>query len=184
MGYSTDFMGSLQLSRPATQQEKEFINTVSTTRRMKRDVEKLFELYDGKFGNPFAKTREEIYGNEGEFFVGEDKPNAKNTVIDQNSPPGHPAWGTRNVYEEGKCQPGLWCQWIVTEDGEELEWDGGEKFYNYVEWLKYQIKNFFEPWGIKLNGEIEWTGEDREDLGKIVVVDNVVTVLTGSVTYS
>jgi hypothetical protein len=27
-------------------------------------------------------------------------------------------------------QPGLWCQWVPTDDGTGIEWDGGEKFYD------------------------------------------------------
>jgi hypothetical protein len=75
--------------------------------------------------------------------------------------------------------PGIWCQWIINDEGE-LVWDGGEKFYNYVEWLKYLIENYFQPWGVLLNGEIEWQGESMEDRGMIVVVDNVVTTKSPS----
>lgn len=71
--------------------------------------------------------------------------------------------------------PGIWCQWTI-ENGV-LEWDEGEKFYNYVEWLKYLIDNFFEKWGIKLNGTIKWKGENMNDIGKIVVENNKVTVI-------
>ena len=52
MGYSTDFYGALQLSRPATEQEKNYINLFSGTRRMKRDIVKLMELYKGQHGLP------------------------------------------------------------------------------------------------------------------------------------
>ena len=55
-----------------------------------------------------------------------------------------------------------------------MEWDGGEKFYNYVEWLEYLIKNFFEPWGYSLNGSVNWQGEEDEDNGTIVVKHNEV----------
>jgi hypothetical protein len=79
--------------------------------------------------------------------------------------------------------PGFYCQWVPTEDGWGLEWDGGEKFYNYVEWLEHLIKKFFVPWGVKLNGEIEWEGEESGDLGKIIVKDNVVTTKEGKVVY-
>jgi hypothetical protein len=34
-----------------------------------------------------------------------------------------------------------------------------------------------------LNGEITWEGEDSNDLGKIIVTDNVVEVKTGTITY-
>ena len=83
--------------------------------------------------------------------------------------------------------PGFYCQWVITEykvkkpDGEQttvqiLEWDGGEKFYDYIDWLKYLIKHFFSKWNVLLNGEITWEGEDHDDRGKIVVTNNVVDV--------
>lgn len=193
MGYTTDFSGSLTLSRPATQEEIEYINKFSETRRMKRDVKKLFELFEGKHGNPHAKTREEIYGNEGEYFVGglgSFGQDSDASVINNNCPPGQLPWGERKSYEDndeliekGLCQPGLWCQWILTGDGTELQWDGGEKFYYYTEWLKYLINHFFEKWDIKLNGEIEWVGEDSDDRGIIVVKNNKVKVYRAQITY-
>ena len=75
-----------------------------------------------------------------------------------------------------KDKPGFWCQWVPTEDGWGLEWNGNEKFYNYVEWLEYLIEHFFKKWDVRLNGEIEWKGEESGDLGKIIVTDNVVEV--------
>lgn len=184
MGYTTDFNGSLQLSRPLTVQEREYINLLSSTRRMKRDVNKLMELYKGEHGNPFAtdKTPESIYGLDGEYFARRDGNCGQDTdssIVDYNVCPGQKSFMSEN--QNG--QPGLWCQWEITEDGTELRWDGGEKFYNYIEWLRYYIKHFFSKWGVLLNGEIYWEGEDSEDLGKIVVKDNVVKTLTGKVTY-
>ncbi len=48
----------------------------------------------------------------------------------------------------------FYCQWEPTEDGSELRWDGGEKFYGYVGWLKLMIDNFFKPWGRVLSGTV------------------------------
>ena len=79
---------------------------------------------------------------------------------------------------EGQEYPGYWCQWIINEEGE-LEWDGGEKFYCYDEWLRYLIKNFFEPEGYVLNGIISFQGEDSEDFGELQIVDNKVTTEYG-----
>lgn len=79
--------------------------------------------------------------------------------------------------------PGVWCQWIPTEDGKGLEWDGNEKFYDYINWLKYLIKEVIKPRGFVLNGEVTWSGEENGDFGKIVVKDNKVEVLEGKVTY-
>ena len=177
MGYSTDFNGSLKLSRQATVEERDYINLISDTRRMKRDVNKLMELYQGKYGNPFAidNTPESIYGEFGEYFAmdGNDSGQGRDSsILDYNCAPGESSYGSPKTTKIG--QPGLWCQWVIEEDGYELEWNGAEKFYNYIEWLKYLIDSFFEPWGIKLNGEIEWQGEDMSDRGKIGVIDNVV----------
>jgi hypothetical protein len=52
-----------------------------------------------------------------------------------------------------------------------------------VEWLDYLIENFLEPWGIKVNGEVEWQGEERDDRGLIVVKDNEVTTKRPKVTW-
>jgi hypothetical protein len=161
---------------------------------MKRDVNKLMEKFKGEFGHP---TRpDNPYGKDGEFFVGgkgwagQDQ---DETVIDYNTAPGQVGYEQGTDFTErwnesqrriksGECQPGLWCQWILN-DKEQLQWDGNEKFYNYVEWLKYLINNFFEEWGIKLNGEVTWIGEDSNDRGKIVVEDNKVRIFEMEMTY-
>ena len=146
MGYTTDFKGGFEINKPLSEQLKNYLTKFSETRRMKRKL-------DDKFGV------------EGEFYVdgggfgGQDR---ESNIIDYNSPP--------------KTQPGLWCQWIPNEDGTEIVWDGGEKFYNYVKWLKYIIKNFLEPEGYVLNGEVKFQGEYYNDNGVIVVRDNKVEI--------
>lgn len=221
MGYTTDFTGKLKLDKVLTDVEKNYINTFSRTRRMKRDVNVLMELYKGKYGYPQTQSNllpasenksigdlvlntetntfeaEKIYGKDGEFFVKDDGNYGQSTdrsIIDYNTPPGQlgyydktMSWNERweenqKRTKEGLCQPSLWCQWIIN-DNHELEWDGGEKFYSYVEWLKYLITNFFQPWGVLLNGEIEWAGEDKNDRGKIVVTNNKVEVYNGRIEY-
>jgi len=187
MGYTTDFHGKLELSRTATEIEKQYINTFSGTRKMRRDVSKLMELYNGKHGYPHndsidSLTPEQIYGNEGEYFAMDDGKSGQTndtSIIDYNSAPGQNFDDWKKLTQqirEGLCQPGLWCQWVLTEDGNFLEWDGGEKFYYYTEWLQYMIKHFFQPWGILLNGKIEWEGEESDDVGVIIVEDNKVIV--------
>ena len=201
MGYSTDFFGSLSLSRPTTIVEKNYLDKLAETRRMQRDVNKLMEIHKGKHGYPFAKDKtnpDEVYGFKGEYFVGGSGYAGQNfdgSVIDGNSASGEISWkdykgdwDLRNELQKTLNadkikQPGLWLQWELNEDGTELAWNGSEKFYNYIEWLQYLIQHFFEPWGIKLNGEIEWVGEDSSDRGKIVVVDNNVEILDGVIGY-
>lgn len=98
------------------------------------------------------------YGTDGEFYVEDNNEG----VVDHNRPPS--------------TQPGLWCQWVPTEDGLSLIWDGGEKFYNYVNWLKYIIEKVLVPKGYVLNGEVEFQGEDMSNRGLIVCKDNVVSI--------
>ena len=155
MGYTTDFSGSLSLSRQLTDVEKNYINKLQETRRMKRDVKKLMEKFNGEHGHPTPKSDkpEDIYGVDGEYFVGgggfagQDR---DDSIIDYNTPPGQ--FGSIADVDRysinykriinGECQPSLWLQWEITNENT-LEWDGGEKFYSYVEWLKYHIKHFF-----------------------------------------
>lgn len=74
--------------------------------------------------------------------------------------------------------PGIWCQWIINLENK-LEWDGAEKFYNYVEWLEYLIEKIFAPRGYKLNGRIRFHGERFWDMGIIYVKDNEVRKIYG-----
>jgi hypothetical protein len=153
MGYTTDFEGSFNITPVLSQKDNEFLTKFSETRRMARNV------------GP-------EYGEEGEFYVdgtgwaGQD---SDKNVINYNRPPS--------------TQPGLWCQWVPTDDGSELVWDGGEKFYNYVEWLDYLIDKILAPRGYVINGECQWFGEERDDVGVIIVENNKVTTKVGKLTY-
>jgi hypothetical protein len=92
----------------------------------------------------------------------------------------------RNYNEPPEGQPGLWCQWVPTECGCAIEWDGGEKFYDSAEWMKYIVEHFLKPGALAigkvpaikgghvLNGEIMAQGEDSDDRWKLIVKDNVV----------
>ena len=163
MGYSTDFYGSLSFNKPVAPWLAEYINKFSETRRMKRDPEKIKE----QFPNWGELCFNGELGEDGEYFIGGTGSFGQaidTSVLDHNS--------------HAKTQPGLWCQWIINKDGC-LEWDGGEKFYNYEEWLDYLIDNFFAPLGYVLNGDIQWQGEDSDDCGTIHVEDNIITTEMG-----
>lgn len=205
MGYTTDFTGSLRIEPSLTSAQVAYINTFADTRRMGRDPKVVMAYAKGEDGrlrgnkyppevvelmfaiNQLGYTVKltpmlldwkkldpaEVYGVNGEFYVGD---NERLGVIDFNCSPGQKKYGDK--IEGG--QPGLWCKWFINEDGD-LEWNGQEKFYDYIEWLQYLIDNFFNDWGVLLNGEIEWQGEDMSDRGKIVVTDSVME--TYEVTY-
>lgn len=107
------------------------------------------------------------YGVEGEFYVDAFD---SISVIDYNRNP--------------QTQPGLWCQWIPTDDRLGIEWDGGEKFYNYIEWIEYLISKVLAPRGYIVNGIVEWKGEDFDDVGEIEINDNIVNGKRLIVDYS
>jgi hypothetical protein len=140
----------------------------------------------------FAETRRMDREN-GPFFVGGEgfmgQADGPDNVFQHNAP--HPS------------QPGLWCNWTVSEDGTKIHWDGSEKFYDSPEWMEYIIQNFLAPAGaatrgIKqsaderfkdftfnhvVNGQIRAEGEEPGDLWLLDITGNVVTVKEGQITY-
>lgn len=120
--------------------------------------------------------------------------------------------GDRSDVKDGNTppegQPGLWCQWVPTEDGSGIEWDQGEKFYNAEEWMAYLIDTFLKPgctvereleegnlpdliaaqfadftFDHACNGQIEADGEKPDDFWLLEVKDNVVSARNGRVAY-
>ena len=145
MGYTTEFDGCVKTDKPVVEEIFSLINGLSKTRRMKRKMTG--------------------FGVEGEFYYDPESTNYgqdydSKDVIDSNTPPS--------------TQPGLWLQWKMKEDKQTIEWDGGEKFYAYIEWMEYIIKQILAPAGYIVNGEIAWSGEEVRDNGVIVVENNYV----------
>lgn len=167
MGYTTDFAGEFRLNKALKAEHKQYLEQFCNTRRMARKP-KVAE----KFPDAIRVAAGLPIGVDGEFYVagGEFKGQEHDaSIVDYNRPP--------------KTQPSLWCQWIPNGDGTAIEWDGGEKFYDYIEWIEYIIENFLKPWGYKLNGDVKWYGEDSLDLGIISITNNKVKVLEGRVVY-
>jgi hypothetical protein len=153
MGYTTDFEGSFKLNKKLDDDTLLYLQKFNETRRMKRKL-------------PLE------YGIDGEFFVdgsGLYGQGEEDNVVDHNRPP--------------RTQPGLWCQWRPSDDGMTIQWDGGEKFYDYIEWLQYIVKNFLAPKQYVLNGQVTFQGEDNEDFGIINVENNVIKVANGRRSY-
>lgn len=174
MGYTTIFTGRYELDEFIEKELVEYINNFCQTRRMKRDVKKIVEL----FPNWADMCYDGILGKEGEFFV-HDIDNfgqiRDKSIVDYNNPP--------------RTQPGLWCKWKIVEkdiDGKIkycLVWDGMEKFYDYIEWLQYLIDNFFKD-GTVLNGVTLAVGEETNDAAWIVVVDNRIYTIDAMGRYA
>ena len=149
MGYTTEFQGQFHVNKTIDEDTKKLINGIASTRRMKRQ------------GLP------EKFGVDGEFYYdpytsnfGQD---SDEYVVDYNTPP--------------RTQPGLWLQWIVSDCGNHIHWDGNEKCYSYVEWLQYLIDKILAPRGYELSGYVHYYGEERSDFGTLSVENGKVVNL-------
>jgi hypothetical protein len=172
MGYTTDFAGRFELNKPLTEAHAAYLNAFSGTRRMKRDE----GITSGR-PDPLREAVGLPVGHEGAFFVGEGGDFGQ----------GNFGWGPDGVKQKSSAgildynnepatQPGLWCQWVPSDDRQGIEWNGAEKFYNYVEWMNYLIENFLAPWGYTLTGRVDFQGESSDDNGRLVIVANVCKV--------
>lgn len=184
MGYTTNFTGKFQLDRPLAPQHAAYLRMFSETRRMARDPAIAATLPD-----PIREAARLPIGPHGTYFVGGNGDFGQEydpSVLNNNHPPGLPGWNVSGEsYEDHRkaceaavaagAQPGLWCQWVPSEDGTAIEWDEGENFYEYTLWLRYLIENFLRPWGYVLNGKVRFQGEDSDDRGAVIVEDNNVT---------
>jgi len=147
MGYTTQFHGYFQIDKKLDDDTFNLINGLAKTRRMKR------QGLDPK------------YGEDGEFFF--DPADFENNgqtptedIVHYNEPPS--------------TQPSMWLKWIVEDDRQTITWSGGEKFYDYVEWIEYLIAKILAPRGYIVNGSVDWFGESRGDTGSIIVEENKV----------
>ena len=71
--------------------------------------------------------------------------------------------------------PNAYLQWVVSEDGARLHWDGEEKFYNYEEWLEWLAREWFGPRGYVLSGKVRYQGEEIGDTGELEIAGHLVT---------
>ena len=160
MGYTTEFEGKFALDRPLSEAQAEYLHKFNATRRMKRRAHIAATMTD--------PVREAVclslggddapYFTGGLGFMGQDR---DASVVDGG-----------NTEPDG--QPGLWCQWVPTEDRCGIEWDGGEKFYRYAEWLQYLMGHFLTLWGFTVSGEVSYQGENDDDRGVLRVVNGKV----------
>jgi hypothetical protein len=128
------------------------------------------------------QTRRMLRGK-GPYFVdgtGDFGQNKDDDVINLNEPP--------------EPQLSLWCQWLASEDGTTIKWDGGEKFYQSAEWMKWLIEHILGPdprakgqlpflQGHTLSGVIYCKGEDSDDVWRLIVEDRVVYTQQAALVY-
>ncbi len=149
MGSTTTFKGTFQLNRPLTEAQRAYLDAFNEIGHYVHDEADIPEIDDPireAVGLPPGPGGAYVVGQEGNFRRG-----------------------------QPKGQPGNYCQWVPTKDGAGIEWDGGEKFYDWPEWLTYIVDHFLKPWDLTLNGRVAYHGEDVGDAGYLVCKDNVVT---------
>jgi hypothetical protein len=128
-------------------------------------------------------TLEEIYGIERAYYAGEDN-STDESIINSTTFEEYVEIIKKIIMRDNtECQPGIECKCeiIEREDHHILLWNEAGEFNQYINWLKYLINIFFKPWGILLDGEIKWTGKDPEDIGQIVVTNNLVEIYNSRV---
>ena len=167
MGYSTVYIGEIEIEGIVPTNVFDYINEFSEIRHMKRDNKKIKELDV----NYKVKIFDYKLGTEGEYYVNCTDPligdlELKESVVDYNNPPS--------------TQPGLWCQWILKGergiDGYEnvkIQWNKTEKFYDGYEWLKYIIDNFLKKKNLVCNGLLS-SIDDYGNVQYIFVLNNHV----------
>jgi hypothetical protein len=80
---------------------------------------------------------------------------------------------TRTETNPGIRCPSGYCQWTPTRMGDGLKWDGGEKVYEYVEWLEVVV-SLLDDLGHEVSGSIKWAGETSDDRGVLAVIGRTV----------
>jgi hypothetical protein len=181
MGYHTSFEGTLSFDKPISDDLKTYINNFRRTRHCKRNTDVLMKMAKEhnipltKFLPPFMSHKTDLTGVE-KFFanpynlcLNDIMLLSSSTAIDMLSNKA-----IEDMNEPPEDCPSLWCDMFIN-DKNELEFNDG-KFHEYIEWLKWVINNIIAPSGYKLNGYINWRGEDDDDRGCITVNDNEITV--------
>lgn len=153
MGYTTDFIGHIDIAPALNDEEIAYLSAFSASRRCERP------------GGPY-----DVPGN----------PRAED-----------PDTFPRNAYNRPPAgQPGLWCDWVPCWDGCCLAYNGVEKFYGAVSWLRYLVDHFLKPgaeasrcgdprfagftFDHTLDGMVVGCRRDNKELFAITVVHGVV----------
>lgn len=84
-----------------------------------------------------------------------------------------------DLIKEGERPKGGYMQWVPSETLDAIVWDQNEKFYDYEAWLSWLVK-WLAARGINGAGQLDWRGESSDDIGKIIVVDDLITVEKGA----
>ncbi|HZI97471.1 MAG TPA: hypothetical protein VFD41_08095 [Actinomycetales bacterium] len=127
MGYSTDFLGHIEITPPLNPAEVEYLTAFSESRRWDRP------------GGPY-----EVPDNPRDDAVVLGEPDPETGAPNVRGPISEGA-GTERFNRPARGQPQLRCQWVPCPDGCCLSDDGHEKFYEPTVWMRYLIDHFMKP---------------------------------------
>lgn len=147
MGTTTFFKGDFKLNKKLDASTQAFINKLARSERLARHI------------NPYK------YGLQGEFYVANEVFSeyvGEGEVIGQHPP---------------ATQAGLWCQWVVNEEGTAIQWDNGEKFYNSAYWISYILHRILIPRGYTLEGIVN--AESPDERYHIIIAGGKIKVEQG-----
>lgn len=97
-----------------------------------------------------------------------------NELIELNNT-RHEKYLNTKYEDDPRETPSLYCPWTPSENGLFIEFDGLEKPSGEIFWIR-EICKILAAKGYILNGEVEWNGQESGDMGKIKVVNNVVSI--------
>lgn len=162
MGYTTDFIGHIDITPTLNEAEVAYLTAFHHSRR--------FDRPGGPYeipANPFAPESADW----GEWGAREG--------------------GTARYNRPGPGQPELWCRWLPCWEGCCIALDGEEKIYQPTLWLAYLMEHFLVPdaeasrsglpafdgftFDHQLEGMVAGCRRDNKELFLIQVRDNVVT---------
>lgn len=151
--------GYYNITPKLTDYDKFYLLNFNLTPHLKRNVDLLDKIYNGKNGY------KGYYGIEGELFI--------NYKVDFN---GHPLNNpglnkiNKKVVIDNKPpseQPNIICPWKPTLDGKNLISGNYKVYHNNYGWLKWLIKNFFIKNNYELNGEVNIINNNKKNTIKI-----------------
>lgn len=157
MSFGIELQGQFNLTPRLTSDQIKYLTKFSETRRMQRSGSIAEKLPD-----PARNAVKLPIGRQAEYFVG----GLVNCVRDTDD----------SVLKDypPTSQPGYWCPWRPSEDGNFIEPIGYGVTCDDIEWLEYVIEHFLTPWGITANGCVTWRDEECDE-GTINVADNEIT---------
>ena len=165
-GYLIYFQGSFLIDKPLEPEHRRYLQRFSDNQRVIWFEERIERIPD-----PLRVAVGLPVGPDGAYFVGKETV-ARDFEILMNG-------DERLIKAYDKSphgQPGLWCDWVPSEDGQHILHNGAEKSVSAEEWLYYLIEHFLRPWSYSLSGQVQWQllEVDSEQRGTITIENNVI----------